>query len=250
MHGQTENQFDELIEQPTWKLTFQDSGADDWREHWFLDGVRATVKNTEKGMAFSAGPIFKDNGSHAVLWTKQVFEGALRIEFDYTRLDDIYRAVNIIYIQATGKGQGPYTEDITDWSHLRTIPYMSNYFQNMNLLHVSYAAYGADGEEGQDYVRARRYPVPSGGSFGPDTKFDPDYFNTGLFTPGVTYHFTVIKSANNLYMQVREIGGDLVKLFSWDISTKPPVTQGRIGFRHMYTRAARYANIKIYQMDP
>ena len=156
-----------------WSEVFSDDGTSNWQEQWFLDGERGTVKNTPAGMVFSAGPIFGDNGSHSVLWTRRSFGGDLRIEFDYTRMDDIDRAVNILYIQATGTGIQPYAEDISAWSHLRVIPYMNRYFRFMTLLHVSYAAFSMEQGPRSDYVRARRYPVQPGMSFSRDTRIAP-----------------------------------------------------------------------------
>ena len=247
--AQPANESFETLQQASVKLLFEDPGTGDWTEGWFKDGERSIVQNTPRGMVFSAGPVFGDNGSHSVIWTKQDFKGNIKIEFDYTRLDDIDRAVNILYIQATGTGTGPYHTDITQWSHLRQIPYMRTYFQNMNLLHISYAAFPTDEGEHTDYVRARVYPVPKGGKFSTDTRLLPDNFDTGMFVPGVTYHFTVIKHRKQLLFEVKELNGDRSKLFTWDLSNFQQISHGRIGIRHMYTRSARYANFKVYQLE-
>ena len=34
--------------------------------------------------------------------------------------------------------------------------------------------------------------------------------------------------------------------FEWDISEIAPISEGRIGLRHMFTRSALYKNFKIY----
>lgn len=238
--------FNQLL-QENWQHVFYDEGTSNWKELWFLDGQRAIVKNTPVGMVFSGGPIRGDNGSHGVLWTRESFEGDIKIEFDYTRLDDIDYAVNILYIQATGKGEGPYAKDISHWSHLRVVPYMRTYFMNMNLLHISFAAYPLKEGSQSDYVRARRYPVLPDQNFGVDTRISPDYDSTGLFLPGVTYHFTCIKQGDELFFNVEnEVVG---QLFHWNTSDFTPVTMGRIGIRHMYTRAAVYANISVSILD-
>lgn len=236
----TEQRFSELTKLD-WKQAFSDPGTEDWTKKWFLDGERAIVRNTDEGMLFSAGPIAKDNASHAVLWTKESFTGDLKIEFDYTRMDTINKYVNIIYIQATGTGEAPYDKDIAKWSHLRAIPYMSSYFRNMNTLHISFAAFGGEETE-KDYVRARRYPIKPGLKFG-EIAVLPDNFDTGLFQPGVKYHFTIIKKGHQLYMKV---GNDkLSRLFFWDTSNFPPITEGRVGLRHMWTRCSRYSELHI-----
>lgn len=233
--------FKELLKRD-WRQKLCDSGTDDWRKQWFLDGERAEFKNTESGMVFSGGPIVGDHASHAVLWTKDIFYGDVKIEFDFTRLDTINRWVNIIYIQATGKGHGPYVEDICEWSDLRRIPYMHTYFDNMDLLHISYAAFGNDDDEPNDYVRARRYPRLAKNSFW-TTNIPPDSFKTGLFLPGITYHFTLIKTDGDLFLEVKN--SDVCRLFHWPLKNVKPLKAGRIGIRHMWTRCSRYQNISI-----
>lgn len=234
------------INDESWQIVFK-ANDEDWTKDWFLDGLRGSVKNTSKGMVFSAGPVRGDHGSHNVLWTRQSFEGDVKIEFDYTRLDAINYAVNILYILATGKEEGPFEKDISVWSDLREVPYMSSYFRNMNLLHISFAAYPLEEEPESDYVRARRYPVKEGERFSTSTRLAPDYFKTGLFKPGVTYHFTAIKKQNHLFLEVKNETENIRKLFYWDTSSFDPVTEGRIGIRHMYTRAARYGNFTVSQ---
>jgi hypothetical protein len=110
--------FDKLMQLP-WKEVFFDKGSDDWKKHWFLDGKKAAVENGKDGMLFSAGPVARENASHAVLWTKKSFTGDLKIEYDFTKMDKATKAVNILYIQATGKEEDPYVKDITEWSDLR-----------------------------------------------------------------------------------------------------------------------------------
>jgi len=233
--------FKKLLKR-NWKQKFFDSGTVDWRKKWFLDGERAVVKNTQSGMIFAGGPIVRDNASHAVLWTKDIFDGDVKIEFDFTRLDTINRWVNIIYIQAAGKGQKPYVKDISKWSDLRQIPYMRTYFNNMDLLHISYAAFNNTDDKPDDYVRARRYPRLSKKSFG-TTNIPPDSFKTGLFLPGVKYHFTFIKTDKDLFFEVKN--ADVHRLFHWPLKNVKALKAGRIGIRHMWTRCSRYQNISI-----
>ncbi len=234
--------FDSLLTDKNWKLLFDDDCTADWRLNWFLDGEIATVENSSKGMHLQAGPEFGNDAHHMVLWTKQSFRGDLKIEFDYTRTDNETRAVNILYIQATGKGEGDFVEDITEWNHLRKIAKMSTYFNNMKTLHISFAAF-PNNEETQDYVRVRRYPVTNENGFS-QLKVEPTYFDTGLFKTGITYHITVVKTDENLIFKVE--GDGLYKIFSWDTSHLSPISDGRIGIRHMYTRSAIYKNFQLY----
>ena len=242
-----EQEFETHLELP-WEEVFFDAGNEDWQSQWFLDGQRAWIKNMEDGMLYSAGPIEKDDACHAVLWTKRSFSGDLKIEYDYTRMDNINKAVNIIYIQATGKADGPYTKDISAWSHLRTIPYMRTYFTNMHLLHISYAAFtNDDAVKKIDYIRARRYPVMPGKNFGSDTRVGESYENSELFIPGIKYHITIVKRGDKLFMKVE--GDGKLKLFNWDYSGHPQITEGRIGLRHMWTRCSKYANFSVSELE-
>lgn len=239
-------QFDELTQLP-WKEVFSDKGDGDWKQSWFLDGEKAKVKNTPEGMLFSAGPVERENASHAVLWTKMSFQGDLKIEFEFTKMDKATKAVNILYIQATGDEEVPYTKDIAEWSDLRKVPKMSTYYNNMNLWHVSYAAFGNGNEkEKKDYMRARRYPVLRGKKF-KNTEVGESYDDTGLFKDDITYHMTVIKKDDLLFIKVD--GDGKSKLFAWDFSDFPPVLEGRIGLRHMWTRSSKYANFSVSLLE-
>ncbi|MFP4027754.1 MAG: DUF1961 family protein [Candidatus Brocadiia bacterium] len=234
--------FDKLLD-GDWELVFEDSGTQNWQDNWFVDGERADIRNTPEGMVFSAGPVAYDNGSHSVLWTRESFAGNIRIEFDFTRLDTITRFVNILYIQATGIGEEPYTEDIAEWADLRQVPFMSSYFNNMNLLHISYAAFGNQDDKDEDYVRARRYPARPDRPFG-ETDLSPDNFETGLFRPGKTYHICAIKTDDHLFFDVQ--GEEQGDLFHWPLNDVEPIDHGRVGIRHMWTRCSRYANVQVW----
>lgn len=95
-------------------------------------------------------------------------------------------------------------------------------------------------------MRARRYPTR------PDLKFNeldipPDNFNTGLFKPGVKHRFTIIKKGDGLFTQVAT--EEKTDLYVWDTSRFDPVTEGRIGLRHMWTRCSRYADFKVSTLE-
>ena len=96
-------------------LVFEDDGTDDWRKNWTLDGLMATVTNTEAGMELKAGNTYMNDSCHAVLWTRQVFKGNIKINYDYTRTDTVTRCVNILYFMASGKGTDAFPKDISAW---------------------------------------------------------------------------------------------------------------------------------------
>lgn len=233
-----------FLSERNWNQQFFDSGRKNWEKQWHLDGIKATVKNTKKGMEFHAGAVPFDDSSHAVLWTEDYFQGDLMIEYDYTRLDDRTRFVNILYIQATGSGDGPHLKDIMKWKDLRQIPAMRLYYSNMYLYHVSYAAFtNRDGENKPGYIRARRYMATKKLR---GTELKPDYLPDGLFAKDVKHHIKVIKTHRHIFMKITSPIGE--KLCHWYNKKFPPITEGYIGLRHMCTRAARYSQFTVSEM--
>jgi hypothetical protein len=229
-----------------WIEVFHDPCTEDWRDRWTLDGLKATVTNSAEGMDFRAGPVRKENASHAVLWTKDVFEGDTRLDYEYTKLDDAVDAVTILYLQATGSGADGYDKDISLWRHKRAVPSMAEYFNHMHLHHISYAAFSVGNTDPEnDYIRARRY-MPETGQGLKNTDLEPDYLRTGLFQKGVPHKITVIKKGSDLFMHIRNRDQEL--LCHWRTDSLPPVLEGRIGLRHMWTRAARYRDFRVSKL--
>ena len=110
----------------------------------------------------------------------------------------------------------------------------------MNTYHISYAAFGSKNKDAKkDYIRARRYMCR--GLNG--TVLENEYTNTGLFATGVPHKFTIIKSGRDLYMHLRN--AQKAMLCHFVNSMFPPITEGKIGLRHMYTRGARYKDFKV-----
>jgi hypothetical protein len=231
--------FNKLVN-GAWKEALNDPGTGKWQDKWFLDGAKAKVTNSPKGMTLTAGPKAWDDSCHAVLWTKQSFKGDLKIEYEYTKTDSTIRNVTILYIQATGCGR-ERPKDISRWT--RNIPSMSSYFNRMNLYHISYAAFGQRNDDPKaDYIRARRYmPEADKGLAG--TSLKSEYSQTGLFKTGVPYRITVIKKGKELFMHIK--GDKQEKLCHFTADEFPAVTEGRIGLRHMYTRGARYHDFRV-----
>lgn len=228
------------------ELLFEDVGTKDWTEKWFLDGERAKLENLPLGMYYAAGSEAKNDTCHAVLWTKNSFQGNLLIEFDYTRVDTSKSFVNIIYFLATGEGTEEYPKDISLWNDKRKVPTMSKYFRNMHTYHISFAAITNNGKG--DYIRLRRYN-PNGLQLkGSDIL--PDNFDTGLFKPFHNYHLQVVRLDNYIAMLVQN-KNDLEdsKLCEWDVSQVPSCDEGRVGLRHMYTRSAIYKDFKIWRIE-
>jgi hypothetical protein len=228
-----------------WQDVFFDQGTGDWKQRWFLDGEAGKVKTGPQGMELTAGPEFKNDAHHMVLWSRDSFAGDLKIEYDYTRLDDETRCVNILYIQATGSGEAPYQKDIAKWNDLRRVPAMRTYFNHMNTYHISYAAF-PNNADATSYIRARRYLPGTSGLAGTD--LEPDYYPQGLFKRGVPHKITVIKKSRELFMRIE----NAEQTFHCQMANPdlPPIEEGRIGLRHMFTRSSRYQNFRISTLLP
>lgn len=236
--------FDKINNSEKWAKVLDDSCTEDWQKNWTLDGKIATVKNTPEGMVLSAGPVEEKDASHAVLWTKKVFAGDIKIDYEFTRLDDATKYVNILYFHAAGSGKGEFKEDIAEWADLRTVASMRMYFNHMNLYHISYAAFGNNNDDPtKDYIRARRY-IPETDKGLDATDLSPDNFNTGFFAKGIKHRITVIKKGDDLFMKVSN--PEKENLFHWKTDTAPPLNKGRIGLRQMLTRRSEYKNFKVY----
>lgn len=235
--------FEKAAAGAPWAEVFSDGCTEDWKAKWFLDGEVGTVTNSPEAMTLRAGPEFRNDTHHMVLWTKDSFEGDLKIEYEYTRLDEAPNCVTILYIQATGSGEEPYAKDITQWSGLRKVPAMKVYFDHMNTYHISYAANPGSKDA---YIRGRRYMPEKQGLKG--TALKPDYFAPKLFATGVKHHITAIKKNRDLHVRVEN--PDQVVYCHMPNTDLPAITEGRIGLRHMFTRSARYANFRVSRPVP
>lgn len=239
-----QDEFEKVNKSTDWKLQFSDLCTEDWQSNWFLDGEFATIEHSAKGMNFNAGPVNRNNAHHAVLWTKESFEGDIKIEYNYTKTDSQIINVNILYIQATGIGTDSFEVDISKWNEFRQIPTMSKYYNYMKAIHISYAAFNMKNDDpNADYIRVRQYPSVEKKSLR-GTEISPSFSETGLFKTDVTYKLTWIKTKTNLYLKVEGDGKE--KKYSWILDKPQSITEGRIGLRHMFTRSAQYRNFKIY----
>ena len=237
-----EEQFNKMND-AKWVCKFKQKN--DWQKQWFLDGELAKVTSDKNGITFYAGPTPASDADHSVLWTKQEFDGDIKIEYDFKRIDSLDRFVDIIYIQATGSGDEGYDKDISLWNDKRKVPAMKQYFDNMNTLHISYAAYENSATEvNPHYVRGRRY-MPEWGKGLDGTDLKPEYLNPMVFETGETYHFTFIKRGKELIFKVTDKNGTN-NYFYFSAEDFPAIESGRIGLRQMSARSAKYSNLKIY----
>jgi len=226
------------------EMIFSDDFRDNWSNQWMLDGEKASLESGNGSLKFLAGPVPQHDAHHAVLWTKKIFEGNIRIEFDYIRIDTVSRFVNIIYLFASGSGSGVYKQDISVWGELRKTPAMKMYFEHMNAYHISFAAFDVDNTDPEnDYVRARRY-LPERGKGLTGTELLPDYLKTRLFKPNIKHHITIIRKENTIWMKISANG--IEKIFNWDTEMLPSISSGRIGLRLMGSRASVFSNFNVF----
>lgn len=233
-----------------YNILFEDSLMSNWQEKWFLDGLEATLEHRDDGLYFAGGTITKDDdpeqyhAHHAVLWTKQVFEGDIRIQYEMTRVDTSNYGNTLLYIQAQGIGGEPYVKDIAQWSQLREIPNMSIYFEKMDLISVSF----------RENIRCKRYPwKDQQGEWYPQRGLiEPMVDYIGMI-PGKRYAVEVDKRASSVILRLFDAETkELLINSTWDINEVAeelePVQKGRIGIRHMSTKQFIYKNFKVEQL--
>lgn len=238
----------------TSRILLSDPMTADWTENWFLDGEKATLEHRPEGLFFSGGTVTKEDdpeeyhAHHAVLWTKQEFEGDIRISYQWKRVDTSDYGAVLLYVQAQGVGDGVYDEDISKWNEVRRIPAMNKYFNNMNLISLSI----------RENVRCKRYPW-----------FDREgngYLRGGLVEPmvewehggivqGRFYQIVVEKRNPMISMKMTDTEtGHAILDHTWDTSKidekiEPKlITKGRIGLRQMSTKQTIYKNFKVEQL--
>ena len=106
MNSQTQTDGSEVL--------FEDPMTGNWQANWFLDGERATLEHRDGGLAFITDASNVDkrvdraafDAQHAVLWTRQEFEGDIRVSYTYTKLPGCSWQ-KLIYVQAQASAKSP-----------------------------------------------------------------------------------------------------------------------------------------------
>ncbi len=235
------------------EILLNDSMLSDWQENWFLDGEKATLEHRPEGLYFAGGTVTKEqdpeeyHAHHALLWTKQEFEGDIRISYNWTQVDTSDYGAVLLYVQAQGIGVEPYAEDISKWSELRKISAMEKYFTNMNLISLSI----------RENVRCKRYPWfdREGNMFQAGGLIDPMVEYDGEVITGRTYQIVVEKRNPMVSMTMTDtVTGKAIINHTWDTSkvderVEPKlVTKGRIGLRQMSTKQTIYKDFKVERL--
>jgi len=132
---------------------------------------------------------------------------------------------------------------ISVWGEKRSVPLMKTYFQNMNLLHISYAAFGNKNDDDDNYLRVRRYPVTEDRTFN-EIEVEPTIEKTGLFQAGILHKMCFVKTKDKLALRIKTEEAELYHI--WDTSKVAPPDSGPLGIRHMWTKCSLYKDIKIY----
>lgn len=236
-------------------VLFHDTMANDWQDNWFLDGQNAELKHRGGGLDFITTESGVDknvdrapfDARHAVLWTKQTFEGDIRIRYTYTMLPGCTWQ-KLIYIQAQGIGSGPYAEDIYAWRNLREVARMDKYFNYMDLIGLSL----------RDPVRCRRYPWSD---IDRDLKLESEFLpraeNKG-FEIGHDLDVIVEKRKASLLLRITDRAtGQHVVDHTWDLTDEKVlkdrsqkfVEKGRIGLRLMGGHKINVRDFKVERLD-
>ncbi len=219
-------------------ILFEDSMTEHWKKNWFLDGKNATLEHRDSGLAFitNASKVDKRvdraafDARHAVLWTRQEFEGDIRISYTCTKLPGCGWQ-KLIYVQAQGIGEEPYGEDIYAWRDHREVAVMSQYFKYMDLIALSL----------RNKVRCKRYPWMDMEGNRLEGEFKPRAENKGM-PKGHELHVLVEKRKKSILLRIKDVEtGEYVIDHTWNladekvIKNREPkfVEKGRIGIRLM-----------------
>lgn len=221
------------------QVLFEDPMIRDWQENWFLDGKNAVLEHRDGGLAFLTTESGVDknvdraafDAPHAVLWTRQEFEGDIRVSYTYTKLPGCGWQ-KLIYVQAQGIGEEPYVPDIHAWRDLREVASMSKYFNYMNLIALSL----------RDEVRCKRYPW---NDVLRNQELESEYLPRAEIKTmpiGRAFHVVVEKRSRSILLRITDAeSGELAADHTWDLAdekvlnNRDPklVEKGRIGIRQM-----------------
>jgi len=219
-------------------VLFEDPMTGNWQDHWFLDGEKAVLEHRDGGLAFITEYTVNKNvdragfdAQHAVLWTRQQFEGDIRITYTYTKLPGCSWQ-KLIYVQAQGIGEAPYVKDIHAWRNLRQVAKMNMYFNYMDLIGLSL----------REEIRCKRYPWSDvERDIELENEFLPRGENRGMEIDR-EYHVLVEKRKKSILLRITdaETGKDVVD-HTWDLTDEKVlenrnprfIDKGRIGIRQM-----------------
>ncbi len=231
--------------QARWIPALVDGGTDRWADRWLLSGDPdrgITVTNGPEGMTLRAGDGTDPRKDHAVLWTRAIFSGDVRIEYDYVVLDRYPTPIgeggycSAVLIHSRVASSAPLPADIGNWSSEQRNSDTSGPALNAVIdgLQLNYAFVGD----------------PRGNPF--RLRSNPGYRLVGesagvpVFEVGTEYHLVIEKVATTVSIAANPPTGLSVS----HSFASPEIGQhlyGRIGLRNMNHREARYRNIRISQ---
>ncbi len=217
----TQSDDKQTNEQPVkWVVAHEDPMTGDWKKNWKQD-AESTISTSSEGMTIKA------EKGHDVIWFKPVIEGDLRIEYDYLGLGGNINTI-LLLVQASGKG-GEFKEDIFEWADQRNPASYKKYRASMHYISCSYA-------NKQDEVRIRQQP---------DTGYLGQFEADGMLQPGDQHHIVFERIGINIRFIVKNTKTGKEKIYKAKANPENMVPKGRIGFRHMGMRSARYSNFKV-----
>jgi len=234
------------------EVLFEDTMVENWQQNWFLDGLKATLEHRDGGLDFLTEYTVNKrvdragfDSQHAVLWTRDSFEGDIRITYTYTVLPGSSWQ-KLIYVQAQGVGEGPYVEDIHAWKDDREVAVMSDYFKYMDLIGLSL----------RNEIRCKRYPWMDMDGNDLETEFMPRAENKGL-TEGVPLEVTVEKQKDAILLRILNTETDVFSVdHRWDLTDEDVlkdrdpkfIEKGRIGLRLMGGHKINFRDFKIERL--
>lgn len=213
----------------SWTLAFDDPGSGGWSGKYDLHGPPCAQASNVGGIRLRSCASEDDS---LILWTRQRFDGDMKVEYDYRILSNLSPTQEIASALLIGTGDGAtgLPADFAAW----TVPFDQGRYQNTNTLWMNYAYQNpASGDPLR--IRLRR---------------NPGYNNLGdappefPFNVGTTYHIVVEKVGSNFTVSVTGPSG--TRSHTWSNSSIGGITGGYVGFRNMHFRETLISNVRIY----
>jgi hypothetical protein len=221
--------------------------APDWRINWVLHKdpkLKAKIEQLPNGVILRAAPYNYTNKkiydrSNIALWNKTLWTGDFRVEFDFTRLDNVARTTGsgigaMLYWHVLGRtGDPKHPPSIAAWPSKAADE--DAYVRYTRGYRVTWSNFNTRAPQNSNEIRVRtfaftrNYPTKVGGD-------SPAVFP---FVRDQTYHMAIQRVGQVLTVVV---DGHTV---TWDDPAIARYNDGYFGIRHQTGRHARYENFTI-----
>jgi hypothetical protein len=220
--------------------------APDWRAGWALhkdSELGAGVDQLANGIVLRAADYAYDDRavyarSSVALWSRHAWAGDFRVEFDFTRLDDVARTTGngigaMLYFHVVGAGDPHHPAELARWPSTQARE--EAYVRHGRGFRVTWSNFNTEHPRNSHEMRLRtfafttRYPERIG-------EDSPSRFT---FARGRTYRMAFERRGPRF---AASVDGEA---FVWEDPAIARFGEGCFGLRHQPGRVARYENLAI-----